>query len=126
MRALWKLENAVFTVWTASDIACASSAHAEGDADADDVASAAASDPVGVGDAECVGDALGLADGLAEPDGLALAWVRVIVVTPFADDTVAVTSAPVVPMRRIPARAPAFAWNRSSSRCWNTEIDTSY
>ena len=102
---------------TASDIACAASEHAEGDADADDVASAAAGDPVGVGDAECVGDALGLWDGLAEPDGLALAWVRVIVVTPLADDTVAVTSAPVVPIRRRPASAPAFAWKRSS-RSW--------
>jgi hypothetical protein len=56
----------------------------------------------------------GLADGLAEPDGLALAWVKVIVVTLFDDDTVAVTSAPVVPIRRMPARAPAFAWKKNS------------
>jgi len=107
MRSVWNLENAAFTVCTASDVACAASEHAEGDADAEDVASAG--DPVGVGDAECVGDALGLADGLAEPDGLALAWVSVIVVTPFDVDTVAVTSAPVVPINRMPARAPAFA-----------------
>src|SRR4051812_29281378 len=69
-----------------------------------------------VGDALCDAEVLGDADGLAdaEVDGLALAWVIVMVATPF--DTVAVTSAPVVPTRRMPAKTPDFAWKNSSSR----------
>jgi hypothetical protein len=63
-----------------------------------------------------VGDAVARTWVDALADGLALAWVRVIVVTPLDDDTVAVTSAPVVPIKRMPARAPAFAWKKSSRR----------
>ena len=79
-------------------------------------------DALGDVDGEALGEWLGEADGLveaerladAEADGLALAWVIVMVVTPF--DTVAVTSAPVVPMRKIPAKMPDFAWKNSSRR----------
>ena len=73
-------------------------------------------DADGLADGLCDGEALGEVDGLAdaEADGLALAWVIVMVATPF--DTVAVTSAPVVPIRKMPAKTPDFAWKNSSSR----------
>ena len=73
-------------------------------------------DALGEADADALAEADALADALAdaEADGLALAWVMVMVATPF--DTVAVTSAPVVPRRKIPAKTPDFAWKNSSSR----------
>ena len=73
-------------------------------------------DALGECDADALADSDALADALAdaEADGLALAWVIVMVATPF--DTVAVTSAPVVPRRKIPAKTPDFAWKNSSSR----------
>jgi hypothetical protein len=67
-------------------------------------------------DALALDEAVGLADALADADGLALGVVTVIVVTPFW--TVAVTRAPVVPMRNTPAIAPLFAF-RSSSRSFS-------
>jgi hypothetical protein len=66
------------------------------------------------------GDVLGLMLGLT--DGLGLVSVSVIVVTPFEVETVAVTSAPVVPRRNTAAKTPDFAWkisSRSRSSNWN-------
>jgi len=63
-------------------------------------------------------EALGL--GLAEPDGLGLASVRVIVVTPFC--TVAVTSAPVVPIRNTPAKTPDLACSIRLNRRSNMRL----
>jgi len=75
-------------------------------------------DPVGdaVGEALCEAVAL----GLAEADGLGLVSVRVIVVTPFC--TVAVTSAPVVPIRNTPARTPDLACSNRLNRRSNMRL----
>jgi hypothetical protein len=114
-RSVWNLENALFTVWTAAAAACAWSEQAFGDADADGEADGEEEgDALGEAVAVAVGLAVAVAVGLTEADGLALACVMVIVVTPFC--TVAVTSAPVVPMRNTPAMTPVFAWSNSSSR----------
>ena len=123
MRSPWNCEKAVSTVFTAELISCACSlqlfAAAEVEEGDDE------GEPLGdeLGDAEGEAEADADADGLAEADTLAdaeadgLAFTCVVIVmvaTPF--DTVAVTSAPVVPMRKIPAKTPDFAWKNSSRR----------
>jgi hypothetical protein len=126
MRSLWKCEKAVSTVFTAALISCACSlqlfaADAEEGEDEGELLGEELGDAEGDADAEA--DAVALADALAEADALAdaeadgLAFTCVVIVmvaTPF--DTVAVTSAPVVPMRKIPAKTPDFAWKNSSRR----------
>jgi hypothetical protein len=66
-------------------------------------------------DGDVDGEVLGEMLGLTDTDGLGLVSVSVIVVTPFEVDTVAVTSAPVVPRRNTPAQRPDFAWKNSSN-----------
>jgi hypothetical protein len=128
MRSVWKLENAALTVRTAELMSRACSLHApaaveegvlEGEEEADalgeadgDVLGCAVGDRVGEAEGDALADAVALAD--AEADGLAFTCVVIVIVaTPF--DTVAVTSAPVVPTRKIPANTPDFAWKKSSS-----------
>src|SRR4051812_2617296 len=117
-RSVWKCEKAVSTVFTASAISCACALHGFAEEEAEEEGEAlgdAVALCVGEGEAVAtwVGDALALAD--AEADGLAFTWVVIVTVaTPF--DTVAVRSTPVVPMRKIPAKTPDFAWKNSSSR----------
>jgi hypothetical protein len=121
MRSVWNCENARSTVRVASAAAwpfdLQSDGEDEGEEDGDALGDAEA-EPVGdaVGDAEgdalAEADAVGLADALA--DGLGLTSVIVMVVTPFS--TVAVTSAPVVPMRKTEAMTPDLAWKNSVSR----------
>ena len=121
MRSLWKRENAASTVFTAELISCACSlqlfvaadAEVEEGEDEGDALGDADGDALGEADGEALGDAEALAD--AEADGLAFTCVVIVMVAvPF--DTVAVTSAPVVPTRKIPAKTPDFAWKNSSRR----------
>src|SRR5690349_22297277 len=109
-RSVWNPLKAVFTVFTASAVACAWSEHASAEVVDELDEGDALGDAVGLTLVE--GDADGLAVGLADADGLALAWVIVTVVTPFC--TVAVTSAPVVPITNTAAMAPDFADSNSS------------
>jgi hypothetical protein len=111
----------VSTVFTAELISCACSLQLPAaDVEEGEDEGEPLGDELGDADGEWLGeaeaDALAEAEALAdaEADGLALAWVIVMVATPF--DTVAVTSAPVVPMRKIPAKTPDFAWKNSSRR----------
>ena len=117
MRSVCICEKAVSTFFTASAASRPSAVHALAEAEGEDegewVGEALGA---GLGEAECGAGGLGECDGLAdaEADGLALACVIVMVVTP--PDTVAVTRAPVVPIRNTPAITPDFAWKNSSSR----------
>lgn len=109
MSASWYCANALLTLLTAASVVLswvsqAAWTPANGETEEEE-------------EGEAVGDAVGDAVGLAVADdvaiGLGLASVMVIVVTPFC--TVAVTSAPVVPMRNTPAMTPDFALSNSSS-----------
>src|SRR5258706_3440030 len=94
MRSVWKPVNALATrrTWSASAFAWSAQAELSGLPDG-----LAVGDGLGLWDGDAVGlpDGVGDADWLAEALGLGLAWVTVMVVTPFAADTV--TSAPVAP-----------------------------
>ena len=124
MRSVWKCEKAESTVFTAALISCACSLQLfAADVDEGEDEGEPLGDALGEAEGEWLGDADGEADALAEAealadaeaDGLALACVVIVMVaTPF--DTVAVTSAPVVPIRKIPAKTPDFAWKNSSRR----------
>jgi len=96
----------------------------DGEEDDVDEEGDAVGDPVGdaEGDALCEALALGdaEAEALAEPNGLGLASVIVIVVTPFC--TVAVTSAPVVPIRNTPAKTPDLACSNRLNRRSNMRL----
>jgi hypothetical protein len=107
-RALWYFAYAPFTSWSAAAIVCAWSEQLV-EADEVDEELLGLAEAVSVGDG--VADAVSVGEGLAERAGLAFG-VTVIVVTPFS--TVAVMSAPVVPMRKTAATAPLFALSNSS------------
>jgi hypothetical protein len=111
MSASWYCAKALLTVRTADWTVLSCVSHAWAPASAAEGEAEEEGEAVGEAVAEAVGEAVGLA--LAEDDGLGLASVMVIVVTPFC--TVAVTSAPVVPIRNTPAMTPDFALSRSSS-----------
>jgi hypothetical protein len=99
MRSVWNPLNALSTRWTCNSSAFASSEHA--------VVEEEEEESFGLSDGFGVRVAVWVVFVVTAVVGLGEASVIVIVVTPFAADTL--TSAPVAPSRKTAESAPDFA-----------------